>query len=66
MSKNVKIIFCDNACEKNTLDENCAENFEGVNFEFTSLDTQQKNGILERGFTTFYSRIHTMVEHTGL
>ena len=40
--------------------------FEEINFEFTLLGTPQQNGMIERGFATIYSWIHTMMAHTGI
>ena len=40
--------------------------FEEINFEFTSLGTKQKNGIVEWGFDTFYYRMHMMMSHMGI
>ena len=63
MKKNVKIIICDNADENKTLEENRRNNFEEINFEFTSTGNSQKNGVLERGFATLYSRMCVMMLH---
>ena len=66
MKKNIKIICCDNAGENKTLEENCANNFEENKFEFTSQGTPQKNGVVEQGFSTLYSRMRAMMVYTGL
>ena len=39
MKKNAKMMCCDNAGENKTLEENCAENFEEIKFEFMSRGT---------------------------
>ena len=61
MKRNFKKIFCDK-----TLEENCANNFEEIKFEFTSTGTTQQNGVVERGFAKLYSRMHAMMAHVGL
>ena len=59
--KNFKITCCDNAGKNKTLEENCTKKFEEINFEFVSPSTPQKNGVIERGFTTLYSCMIMMV-----
>ena len=44
MKKNVKMISCDNTDEKKNIEENCAENPNEINFEFTSPEPPHKNG----------------------
>ena len=46
MKKNVKIIFCDNAGENKTLEENCMKNFKEIKFKLTSPGTQHQNGVV--------------------
>ena len=41
VKKNVKIIFCDNAGENKTIEENYAEYFEEIKFEFSPPCTPQ-------------------------
>ena len=48
MKKNVKIICRDNAGEKKTLEENCANNFEEIKCEFISPGTPYQNVVVER------------------
>ena len=66
MKKNLKIIFCENAGENKTLEENCMNNSEAIKFEFTSADTSQQNGTVEQKFATLYSWMCAMMVHTGL
>ena len=66
MKKNVKIISFENSGENKTLKENCINNLEEIKFEFTSPGTPQKNGVVERGFATLYSIMHTMMTHARL
>ena len=39
MKKNDRIICCENAGEKKTIEANCAKYFKEVHFEFMSPDT---------------------------
>ena len=57
IKKNIKIIFCDNACKNNTLEEKGAKQIKEINFEFTSPGTPQKNGVIERGLDTLYCQM---------
>ena len=40
--------------------------FKKLKLEFTSPVTPQKNGVIVRGFATFYSKVRAMMTHTGL
>ena len=64
--KKTKIKCCENADKNKNLEENCAKKIREIHFEFTSPDTPQNNGVIERGFATFYSRMHEAMAHTGL
>ena len=66
MKKNVKVIFCDNAGENKTLEENCMRNFEEIKFEFHSPGTPHQNGVVEQGFAILYSRMQAMMKHAGI
>ena len=66
MKEKVKTIRCDNAGENKTLEETCAKNSEEIKFEFTSLGTPQKNGVVERRYATLYSWMRAMMVHAGL
>ena len=66
MKKNAKIILCDNAGENKALEENRMKNFKVIKFEFTSPGTPQKNGVVEHGFATLYSRMRATMAHAGL
>ena len=57
---------CDNSVKNKTLKENYAINFGEINFEFTSPRTPQKNGVIERVFSTLCSRMSVMVDHARL
>ena len=46
VDKNFKIIFCDNADNNKTFEENCAISFEEINFDFTSPGTSQQNDVI--------------------
>ena len=61
MKKTVKIIRCDNAGENKTLEDNCANFFEEIKFEYTSPVTPQQNGMVKP-----YSRMCALMMHTEL
>ena len=46
MKKNVKIIGCGNGDKNKTLEEDCANNFEEIDFEFVSPGTPNQTDIV--------------------
>jgi transposase InsO family protein len=63
----VKYIRCDNAGEHLTLQDRCNEEGLGITFEFTSRNTPQHNGRIERKFQTLYGRVKSMLNyHSGI
>ena len=66
MKKKVKISCCENVGEIKTIEENCANCFEGIIFEFTSSGTLQKNVAIECGFATLSSWMRVIMDHMGL
>ena len=66
MKENVKIIRSENVGENKTIKENFVKNFREIKFEFASPCNPQKNGFVERGFATIYSRMRAMMTHMGL
>lgn len=57
----VKHIRCDNAGENRDTNTYLRQAGKGVKFEFTSSDTPQHNGAVERRFATLYNRIRSML-----
>ena len=39
---------------------------EEINFEFTSIGTPQKNGVIEQGFSALYSWVSTITLYMGI
>ena len=62
----VKYIRCDNAGENKVLEEMCKHEGLGVTFEYTSPNSPQYNGKIERKFQTLYSRIRTNFNGAGV
>ena len=58
---NVKYIRCDNAGENKTTDAHLRTHGKGVTFEYTSSDTPQHNGVVERRFATLCGRVRSML-----
>ena len=48
--------------QKNTLEENCAENSEEIHFEFMSRGTPEQNGVIEQRSYTINYHIHLIME----
>ena len=65
IKKNFKIICCYNAGENKTLEGKFTKKSVEIKFGFMSPGTPQKNGIVERGFSTLYSQIHAIMVHKG-
>ena len=63
---NVKYIRCDDAGENTKLEEACLKEGLGIQFEYTAPGTPQRNGRVERKFTTLYGRVRTTMDHAGL
>jgi len=59
----VKYIRCDNAGENQVLERECKELGLGIKFEYTSPDTPQQNGVVERAFGTLWSRVRAMMNN---
>ena len=58
---NVKYLRCDNVGENIKTEEECHNQGLGVTFEYTSPNTPQQNGRVERKFTTLYGRVRSMM-----
>ena len=55
----VKFIRCDNAGENIALEEACKEEGLGIQFEYTSPNSPQFNGRVERKFQTLFTRVRS-------
>ena len=55
--KVVKYIRCDNAGENISFENECKKEGLGIKFEYTSPNSPQFNGRVERKFATLYSRV---------
>jgi len=62
----VKIIRLDNAGENMKLMKDCEEEGLNIKFEFTSPNSPQYNGKVERKFATLYARMRAMISDCGL
>ena len=60
------VIRCDNDGENKVLLQKCNEEKLKIKFEFTSPRTPQQNGLVEREFETFWSRLRAMLIHAKL
>jgi hypothetical protein len=56
----VKTIRCDNSGENNALQRICKHEGLGIKFEYTTPNTPQQNGRVERRFPTIYGRVRAM------
>ena len=59
-------IRCDNAGENYTAQSLCKEKGYKVKFEFTSPETPQQNGKVERKFATLWGRARAMMNSAGI
>ena len=57
----VRTVRCDNAGENRDADNHLRQAGKGVKFEYTSSDTPQHNGVVERRFASLYGRIRSML-----
>ena len=57
----VKFLRCDNAGENIKTEEECFKQGFGITFEYTSPNTPQQNGRVERKFATLYGRVRSMM-----
>jgi hypothetical protein len=62
----VKFVRCDNAGENKKLEELCLKEGLGIQFEFTTPDTPEYNGKVERKFATLYGRVRAMLNSARL
>ena len=66
ISKKIKYIRCDNACENIALEAECKKQGLGIIFEFTAPGTPQQNGVVERAFDTLYGSMRAMMKSANL
>ena len=57
----VKILRCYNAGENTHFQQEVEKSNYKINFEFTSSNTPQQNGLVERAFSKSYGRIRAML-----
>jgi transposase InsO family protein len=62
----VKYVRCDNAGKNIKLEEACKKDGLGIQFEYTSPGTPQRNGLVKRKFATLYGRVRAMMNHAVL
>ena len=56
----IKFFRCDNAGENKKIEDVLKEKGYGITFEYTSANTPQQNGMVERCFATRYRRVQPM------
>jgi histone deacetylase 1/2 len=64
--RHVRFIRCDNAGENLKLQQACAKEALGIQFEYTSPGSPQFNGRVERKFPTLYSRVRSALNGARL
>ena len=62
----IKFFRCDNAGENKTFEKILNDKGYGIHFEYTSANTPQQNGIVERCFATHYGRVRAMLKTCGV
>ena len=62
----IKCFRCENAGENKKFEEILRQKGYGVSFEYTSANTPQQNGIVERCFATHYGRVRAMLRACGV
>ena len=64
----IKYIRCDNAGENKELQKKCLQTHDlcGIQFEFTSRDSPQFNGKIERKFAVIFSRMRANFEAANI
>ena len=58
----VEFIRCDNTGENKSLEKACIEKGLNIIFEYTSRNTPQQNGQVERAFATLYRKMRAMMK----
>ena len=62
----IKRIRCDNAGENKSLEKEIIDKGMDICFEYTSTNTPQQNGRVERKFATIYGRVRAMLTGAGV
>jgi len=62
----VKYIRCDDAGENRKLEQECLKAGLGIQFEFTTPGTPQRNSRIERKFATLFGRVRSMMNAAKL
>jgi hypothetical protein len=62
----VKYVSCDNAGENIKLEEACKKAGLGIQFEYTSPGTPQRNARVKQKFAALYGRVRAMMNHAAL
>ena len=57
----VQCLFCDNAGENQAFERTCKQEGLGLDFEYTAPGTPQQNGHVQSKLTTFFNRVHTIL-----
>ena len=65
-NNNEVTVRCDNAGENYSAQTLCKEKGKKVKFEFTSPETPQQNGKVERKFATLWGRVRAMMNSAGV
>ena len=60
-NRSLRFIRCDNASGNKKLQEICEKEGFGIQFEYTTPDTPQYNGQIERKFATLYARVRSIL-----
>ena len=62
----VKYLRLDNAGENWDLENKCLHHLLGINFEYTTPNTPQFNGVVERKFQSIYNKLRATLFESGL
>ena len=62
----VKYLRLDNAGENWDLENKCLHHLLGINFEYTTPNTPQFNGVVERKFQSLYNKLRDTLFESGL
>ena len=62
----VKYLRLDNEVENWDLENKCLHHLLGINFEYTTPNTPQFNGVVERKFQSLYNKLRATLFESGL
>lgn len=60
--RKVEYVRCDNAGENKAFEKECLKQGLNITFEYTSRNTPQQNGQVERAFATLYGKMRAMLK----